>query len=194
VRIPFNKPYSTGKEMQYISEAIASGQTAGNGPFTQKCHELLISDFGFKRPYLTSSCTDALEMSSMLIGIKPGDEVIVPSYTFVSSALAFERQGAKIVFADSRDDNPCINEKKIEKLITGKTVAIVPVHYAGIACEMDRIMGIALKHNLYVVEDAAHAFDSKYKGRLLGTIGHLGCFSFHETKIIHCGEDRKSVV
>ncbi len=188
MKIPFNKPYSTGKELKYISEAIASGQTAGNGPFTGRCHNLLRSEFGFNRPLLTSSCTDALEMSALLLDIKPGDEVIVSSYTFVSTALAFARQGAKIVFADSRNDNPCIDEERIENLITEKTLAIVPVHYAGIACEMDRIMEIASRHKLYVIEDAAHAFGSKYKGRLLGTIGHLGCFSFHETKIIHCGE------
>jgi dTDP-4-amino-4,6-dideoxygalactose transaminase len=188
VSIPFNRPHSTGRELQYICEAIASGQTSGNGPVTKKCQELFLSEFGIKNPLLTSSGTDALEMSAMLLDIRKGDEVIVPSYTFVSTANAFARQGAKIVFADSRKDNPCIDENKVEKLITKKTIAIVPVHYAGIACEMDRIMEIAQKHKLRVVEDAAHAFGAKYKGKLLGTIGHLGCFSFHETKIIHCGE------
>jgi dTDP-4-amino-4,6-dideoxygalactose transaminase len=188
VSIPFNKPYATGIELQNISEAIASGETAGNGPFTKKCHEILSSEFGFKKPLLTSSCTDALEMSALLIDIKPGDEVIVPAYTFVSTALAFARQGAKIIFADSRKDNPCIDVYRIEQLITEKTRAIVPVHYAGIACDMDAIMEIAGRHNLYVIEDAAHAFGAFYKGRPLGTIGNLGCLSFHETKIIHCGE------
>lgn len=188
MKIPFNKPHSTGRELRYISEVIASGQTAGNGPFTKKCHKLLESVYGFNKPLLTSSCTDALEMSALLLNIKPDDEVIVPSYTFVSTALAFARQGAKIVFADSRRDNPCIDENQIENLITDKTKAIIPVHYSGIACDMDRIMEIAGKYKLWIVEDAAHAFGAKYKGRLLGTIGHLGCFSFHETKIIHCGE------
>jgi dTDP-4-amino-4,6-dideoxygalactose transaminase len=188
MKIPFNKPYTTGKELQYISEAIASGQISGNGPFTKKCHELLVSSYGFSKPLLTSSCTDALEMSALLLDIEPGDEVIVPSYTFVSTALAFKRQGAEIIFADSRNNNPCIDENRIEGLITEKTRAIVPVHYSGIACEMDKILELAEKYNIWVVEDAAHAFGAKYKGRLLGTIGHLGCFSFHETKIIHCGE------
>lgn len=188
MKFPFNKPYSTGEELKYIAEAIASGQTSGNGPFTKRCQDFLLSEYGFKNPLLTSSCTDALEMSAMLLNIKPGDEVIAPSYTFVSTALAFARQGATIVFADSRSDNPCIDEEKIEELISERTKAIVLVHYNGIACEMDRIMEIAKKYKLWVVEDAAHAFGAKYKGRLLGTIGHLGCFSFHETKIIHCGE------
>ena len=188
MKIYFNKPYSTGRETDYVKEAISSGQTAGNGPFTRRCNELLKRSFGFGKCLLTTSCTDALEMCALLTDIKPGDEIIVPAYTFVSTALAFARQGAVIVFADSRYDNPCIDEEKIEKLITSKTKAIVPVHYGGIACEMDRIMEIADAHNLLVIEDAAHAFGSRYKGRLLGTIGHLGCFSFHETKIIHCGE------
>lgn len=188
MNIPFNFPYSTGKELQYIVEAINSGQVSGNGPFTKKCHSLLETVWGFKKVLLTSSCTDALEMSAILLNIKPGDEVIVPAYTFVSTALAFTRQGATIVFADSRSDNPCIDESRIEKLITQNTKAIVPVHYSGIACEMDTILDIAEKYKLRVIEDAAHAFGSKYKGRLLGTLGHLGCFSFHETKIIHSGE------
>lgn len=186
--IPFNIPYTTGKELEYIKQAIDNNHLSGNGPFTKRCQEILFSKFGFKKSLLTSSCTDALEMSAMLINIKPGDEVIVPSYTFVSTALAFKRQGATIVFADSQKENPCIDEEKIEQLITSKTKAIVIVHYAGLPCEMDKIMELASKFKLWVVEDAAHAFGSKYKGRLLGTIGHLGCFSFHETKIIHCGE------
>jgi dTDP-4-amino-4,6-dideoxygalactose transaminase len=188
MKIHFNVPFSTGREVEFISQAIDSGHTAGNGPFTKRCSSILEEDQGYGSTLLTSSCTDALEMAAMLINIKPGDEVIVPAYTFVSTALAFARQGAVIVFADSRSENPCIDEEKIENLITSRTKAIVPVHYNGIACEMDRIMEVANKNNLWVIEDAAHAFGSKYKGRPLGTIGHLGCLSFHETKIIHCGE------
>jgi dTDP-4-amino-4,6-dideoxygalactose transaminase len=186
--IPFNIPFTTGKELEYIKEAIMSGNVSGNGFFTRRCQDLLKKDWGFNRVLLTSSCTDALEMCALLLDIKPGDEVIVPSYTFVSTALAFARQGAVIVFADSRKDNPCIDEELIEKLITEKTKVIVPVHYNGISCKMDKIMEIAQEYNLWVVEDAAHAFGSRYKGRMPGTIGHFGCFSFHETKVIHCGE------
>jgi dTDP-4-amino-4,6-dideoxygalactose transaminase len=188
MNIPFNIPYITGKEIEYMAESTASGHISGNGPFTKLCSKLLDKDWTISKALLTNSCTDALEMSAMLLDIKPGDEVIVPSYTFVSSALAFSRQGATIVFADSRNDNPCIDENKIEDLITSKTKAIVPVHYSGISCNMDKIMAIASKYKLRVIEDAAHAFGSKYKGRLLGTIGDLGCFSFHETKVVHCGE------
>jgi dTDP-4-amino-4,6-dideoxygalactose transaminase len=186
--IPFNIPFTTNNAIAYIKEAFDSGQISGNGSFTGRCQKLLASEWGNKNALLTSSCTDALEISAILLDIKPGDEVIVPSYTFVSTALAFKRQGATIVFADSRDNNPCIDEEKIEKLITEKTKAIVPVHYAGISSNMDRIMDIAGRYKLKVVEDAAHAFGSKYKGRYLGTIGHLGCYSFHETKIVQCGE------
>jgi dTDP-4-amino-4,6-dideoxygalactose transaminase len=188
MKIPFNKPHSTGKELQYITEAIASGQISGNGPFTKKCNELLQSEYNIRWPLLTSSCTDALEMCALLVGVRPGDEVIVPSYTFVSTALAFARQGATIVFADSREDNPCIDEAKIEPLITAKTRALVPVHYSGISCDMDRILEIASKYNLTVIEDAAHAFGASFGGRKLGTIGDLGCYSFHETKLLQCGE------
>jgi dTDP-4-amino-4,6-dideoxygalactose transaminase len=186
--LPFNKPYLTGKEMHYIYQAVYSGKISGNGMFTKKCQTYFEEKFGFKKALLTTSCTDALEMCAMLINIEPGDEVIVPSYTFVSTALAFVRQGAKIVFADSRSDHPGIDEDKIEALITSKTKAIVPVHYAGVACDMDKIMNLANKYNLIVIEDAAQGIDSYYKGKALGSIGHLAAFSFHETKNINSGE------
>jgi len=186
--IPFNIPYTTGKEINYIKEVIDSGHVSGNGNFTKLCLKILDQEWGLKDTLLTTSCTDALEMAAMLLEIKPGNEVIIPAYTFVSTALAFTRQGASIVFADSRVDNPCIDEKKLEPLINERTKAIIPVHYGGLACEMDAIIRLAEKYGLWVVEDAAHAFGARYKGRLLGNIGHLGCFSFHETKIIHCGE------
>ena len=186
--IPFNKPFLVGKEIQYIEESVKSGKISGNGNFTNKCQKYFEDNFGFKKALLTTSCTDALEMTAMLMNIKPGDEVIVPSYTFVSSALAYTRQGAKIVFADSRKDHPGIDEKSIENLITKNTKAIVVVHYAGVACDMDIIMDIANRHNILVVEDAAQAIDSYYKGKPLGSIGHFGAFSFHETKNIISGE------
>lgn len=186
--IPFNKPYLTGNETKYIEEAVKSGKISGNGIFTQKCQAFFEEKYAFKKVLLTTSCTDALEMCAMLANIQPGDEVIVPSYTFVSTALPFVRQGAKVVFADSCEDNPNIDVTKIEALITAKTKAIVPVHYAGIACDMDPIMEIANKYNLIVIEDAAQAIDSFYKGRPLGAIGHLAAFSFHETKNIIAGE------
>lgn len=186
--IPFNKPYITGKEAHYLYQAVYSGHISGNGMYTKKCQHLFEERWGFKKTLLTTSCTDALEMCALLLDIQPGDEVIVPSYTFVSTALAFVRQGAKIVFADSRADHPGIDEDSIEALITSKTKVIVPVHYAGIACDMDKIMTIANKHNIFVVEDAAQAIDSYYNGKALGSIGHLAAFSFHETKNIQCGE------
>jgi dTDP-4-amino-4,6-dideoxygalactose transaminase len=188
LKIPFNIPYTTGFELQYINEAITNGHLSGNGPFTLKCQEFLEREFGFNKVLLTTSCTDALEMAAILLDIKQGDEVIVPAYTFVSTALAFSRQGATVVFADSRPDNPCIDEALIEALVTERTKAIVPVHYNGIACEMDTIMALANKYGIAVVEDAAHSFGAKYKGRYLGSIGDFGCLSFHETKVIHCGE------
>ncbi len=188
MNIPFNIPYTSGKELNYIQEAIDSGQISGNGMFTKKCHRFFEERYGFKKTFLTTSCTDALEMSALLLDIKPGDEIIIPSYTFVSTALAFVRQGAKIVFVDSRPDHPGMDESLIEKLITTRTKAIVPVHYAGVSCDMDKIMEIANRHNLFVVEDAAQSIDSCYKNKPLGSIGHLGCFSFHETKNIQCGE------
>ena len=191
--IPFNKPYLTGKEMQYIEEAVKSGKISGNGLFTKKCQEFFEKEFGFKKTLLTTSCTDALEMAAILADIKEGDEVIVPSFTFVSTALAFVRQGADIVFADSYSDNPNIDADQIEALITEKTKAIVVVHYAGVACDMDKIISIANKHGIIVIEDAAQAIDSYYISKdgtrkALGSIGHLSAFSFHETKNIISGE------
>ncbi len=186
--IPFNKPHLTGKETTYIQEAVESGKLSGNGIFTKKCQEFFETTYGFKKCLLTTSCTDALEMAAILINIQAGDEVIIPSYTFVSTANAFVLRGAKIVFADSGSENPNLDATKIEALITPRTKAIVPVHYAGIACDMDAIMAIANKHNLFVIEDAAQAIDSFYKGKPLGGIGHLSTFSFHETKNIISGE------
>ena len=185
--IHFNKPFLTGKEAHYMYQAVYTGKLSGNGVFTKKCQSFFEEKYGFKKAIMTTSGTDALEMAAILCDVKPGDEVIVPSYTFVSSALAFVRQGAKIVFADSYEDNPNIDADKLEGLITEKTKVIVPVHYAGIACDMDKIMDIANRHNLFVVEDAAQAIDSYYKGRPLGSIGHFGCFSFHETKNVTAG-------
>ena len=194
MKIPFNKPFLVGKETSYIEQAVTSGQISGNGYFTKKCQHFFENKYGFKKTLLTTSCTDALEMCGMLINIKVGDEVIVPSYTFVSSALAFVRQGAKIIFADSKFDSPNIDISKLESLITKKTKAIVVVHYAGIAIDMDILMKLAYKHNLYVVEDAAQAIDSFYKKKPLGGIGHLGTFSFHETKNIISGEGGMLVI
>lgn len=191
--IPFNKPFLTGKETEYIQQAVASGKISGDGMFTKKCHQFFEQKFGFKKVLLTTSCTDALEMAAILINIQAGDEVIIPSYTFVSTCNAFVLRGAKIVFADSSSDNPNIDVTTIESLITPRTKAIVPVHYAGIACDMDAIMALAKKYNLFVVEDAAQAIDSYYIGadgikKPLGSIGHLAAFSFHETKNIISGE------
>lgn len=186
--IPFNKPCLTGKETQYIEEAARMGKLSGNGVFTQRCQAYFETQYGFKKTLLTTSCTDALEMCAMLADIKADDEVIVPSYTFVSTAVAFVRLGAKIIFADTYSDHPNIDADAIENLITPRTRAIVPVHYAGVACDMDKIMALADKYNLIVIEDAAQAIDSYYKGRPLGTIGHLSAFSFHETKNISAGE------
>ena len=188
MQIPFNKPHLTGKEAHYMYQAVNKGKLSGNGDYTKRCQHFFEERYGFKKCLLTTSCTDALEMAAILCDIRPGDEVIVPSYTFVSSALAFVRQGAKIVFADSMERNPNIDAERIEALITPRTKVIVPVHYAGVACDMDRIMEIANKHHLLVVEDAAQAIESYYKGRPLGTIGHLSAFSFHETKNIISGE------
>ncbi|GGD02466.1 dTDP-4-amino-4,6-dideoxygalactose transaminase [Hyunsoonleella pacifica] len=186
--IPFNKPYFTGKETSYIKDAVDRGMISGNGYYTKKCQTYFESKFGFKKALLTTSCTDALEMCAILADINEEDEVIVPSYTFVSSALAFIRQGAKIIFADSEEKTPNIDTAKIECLITKRTKAIVVVHYAGVACDMDTIMAIADKHNLIIIEDAAQAICSKYKGEYLGSIGHMATFSFHETKNIISGE------
>ena len=185
--ITFNKPFLTGKEAHYMYQAVYTGRLSGNGFFTKKCQQFFEDKYDFKKAILTTSGTDALEMAAISCDVKPGDEVIVPSYTFVSSALAFVRQGAKIIFADSCKDNPNIDPERLKGLITNKTKVIVPVHYAGVACDMDRIMDIANRHNLFVVEDAAQAIDSYYKGKPLGTIGHFGCFSFHETKNVTSG-------
>jgi dTDP-4-amino-4,6-dideoxygalactose transaminase len=180
--IPFNKPPYTGNEEKYILESMSSSKISGDGDFTKKCHKWFEEKLQCKKVLLTTSCTHALEMAAILLDIKDGDEIIMPSYTFVSTANAFVLRGAKIVFVDIRPDTMNINETKIEAAITMKTKVIVPVHYAGVSCEMDTIMDIALKYNLFVVEDAAQAMMSSYKGRPLGTIGHFGAFSFHETK------------
>lgn len=194
MKIPFNKPFLTGKETEYIKDAVLSGKISGNGDFTKKCQHFFEEKYGFTKCLLTTSCTDALEMAAMLCDIQHGDEVIVPSYTFVSTALAFVRAGAKIIFADSMPNHPNIDASKIESLITPHTKVIVPVHYAGVACDMDKIMDIATRHNLLVVEDAAQAIDSYYKERPLGRIGHLAAFSFHETKNIISGEGGMLVI
>lgn len=180
--IPFNSPPVVGTEIDYMQAAIASGKLCGDGGFTRRCQQWLEQRFGSQRVLLTPSCTASLEMAALLLNIKPGDEVIMPSFTFVSTANAFVLRGATVVFVDLRPDTMNIDERKIEAAITDKTRAIVPVHYAGVACEMDTIMALAEKYQLYVVEDAAQGVMSTYKGRALGTIGHIGCFSFHETK------------
>ncbi|EPF12239.1 UDP-4-amino-4-deoxy-L-arabinose--oxoglutarate aminotransferase [Cedecea davisae] len=180
--IPFNAPPVVGTELEYMQAAMGSGKLCGDGGFTRRCQQWMEQRFGSKKVLLTPSCTASLEMAAILLDIKPGDEVIMPSYTFVSTANAFVLRGAVIVFVDVRPDTMNIDETKIEAAITEKTRAIVPVHYAGVACEMDTIMAIANKHGLFVVEDAAQGVMSTYKGRALGSIGHIGCFSFHETK------------
>ena len=197
--IPFNKPYLTGKESHYLYQAVQSGHISGNGAFTKKCQRFFEERYGFGRCFLTTSCSDALEMAALLCDIRQGDEVIMPSYTFVSTANAFVLRGAKLVFADSRKDHPGINEDAIEDLITQKTRAIVVVHYAGVGCNMDKIMALADKYKVLVVEDAAQAIDSFYTGengvrKALGSIGHFATFSFHETKNITCGEGGMLVI
>jgi dTDP-4-amino-4,6-dideoxygalactose transaminase len=192
--IPFNRPHLTGKEVGHVLEAVERNKLSGNGLFTKRCQDLIKQRYDMGRVLLTTSCTDALEMAALLLRIAPGDEVIMPSYTFVSTANAFVLRGAHIVFADSRADHPGMDESSIEALITPRTKAIVVVHYAGVACDMDLIMDVAQRHGLLVVEDAAQAIDSYYKGRALGSIGHLGAFSFHETKNIQCGEGGALVV
>ncbi len=186
--IAFNKPYVTGKELWYIAKAYFNKIFAGDGPFTEMCHEWLETKTSSKKALLTNSCTAALEMAAILANIQPFDEVIMPSYTFVSTANAFVLRGAVPVFVDIRSDTLNIDEKKIESAITNRTKAIVPVHYAGVACEMDSIMDIAYRHKLIVIEDAAQGIMSLYKGKHLGSIGHFGCYSFHETKNIMAGE------
>ena len=186
--IPFNKPYLSGHETRYIEEAVRSGKISGDGVFTKRCHAYFEQQMGFAKALLTTSCTDALELAALLLDIQPGDEVIMPSYTFVSTPNAFALRGAKIVFADSSSDNPNLDATALESLVTHRTRVIVPVHYAGIACDMDVIQEVADRHGITVVEDAAQAIDSFYKGRRLGSIGALAAFSFHETKNIISGE------
>ena len=180
--IPFNAPPVVGTEIDYMQSAMSSGKLCGDGGYTRRCQQWIEQNFNCPKVLLTPSCTASLEMAALLLDIKAGDEVIMPSYTFVSTANAFVLRGAKIVFVDIRPDTMNIDETKIEAAITEQTRAIVPVHYAGVACEMDTIMALAEKYRLYVVEDAAQGVMSKYKGKALGTIGHIGCFSFHETK------------
>lgn len=194
MKIPFNKPFLAGNEIEYIKEAVSSGKISGDGNFSRKCQSFFESSYGFKKILLTTSCTDALEMASLLCDISPGDEVILPSYTFVSTANAFALRGANLVFADSMKDIPNIDPAEIKKLITPKTKAIVVVHYGGIACMMDEIMALAREHKIFVIEDAAQAVDSYYRGKALGSIGDLAAFSFHETKNIICGEGGMIVV
>lgn len=191
--IPFNQPYFSGNETKYIRDAVFRRKISGNGHYTNLCHNYFENELGFNKVLLTSSCTDALEMAAILLDIGPDDEVLVPSYTFVSTANAFALRGAKIIFVDSRSDHPGMDEIQIEERITNKTKAIVVVHYAGVACDMDKIMDLAKQYNLFVVEDAAQAIDSYYfcangSKKTLGTIGHLAAFSFHETKNIISGE------
>lgn len=193
-KIPFNKPYLSGKEPIYIKEAVLSGKISGDGSFTKKCHNFFEKKYGFLKTLLTNSCTDALEMAAILLNIMPGDEVIMPSYTFVSTANAFVLRGANIVFVDSGAENPNIDPDLIEPLITDKTKAIVIVHYAGIACDMEAIIKLAKKYNLYIIEDAAQAIDSYYEDTPLGRLGHLAAFSFHETKNIISGEGGMLVI
>lgn len=185
--IVLNKAYLTGKELEYIREALGK-QTSGNGDFTKRCHSYFQHKYGFRKTLLTPSCTAALEMAAILLDVGPGDEVIVPSFTFVSTANAFMLRGAHVVFADSLDNHPNIDPDAIEKHITRRTKAIVVVHYGGVAVDMEKIMDLAVRHNLFVVEDAAQAIDAHYKDKPLGGIGHFGCFSFHDTKNIVCGE------
>jgi len=192
--ISFNKPYLTGRETEYIKDAVANLKISGDGVYTKKCHDFFEKEIGFKKVLLTTSCTDALEMAAILLNIEKDDEVIVPSYTFVSTVNAFVLRGAKIVFVDSDIRNPNMDVNAIEALITAKTKVILPVHYAGIACDMDKIMDLAKKYNLFVVEDAAQAIDATYKGKTLGTFGHLAAFSFHETKNITSGEGGMLVI
>lgn len=192
--IPFNKPYCSGKELKYIEQVCHSTTMSGNGEFTKKCHNFFEEKYGFKKVLLCTSGTDALEMCAMLCDLKPGDEVIVPSYTFVSTALAFLREGAKVVFADSGSENPNMTLDSIKSLVNERTKVIAVVHYAGVACDMDAIMPFANERGILVVEDAAHSVDSFYKGKPLGGIGHLAAFSFHETKNISSGEGGMLVV
>jgi dTDP-4-amino-4,6-dideoxygalactose transaminase len=188
LHIPFNRPFVSGKELEFIQQAIENSKLSGDGVFTRKCHDLLGRVLGVPKTLLTTSCTHALEMAALLLNIKPGDEVIIPSFTFVSVANAFVLRGARPVFIDIRPDTLNVNEMKLESLITTRTRAIVVAHYAGVGCEMERIMEIAARHGVPIVEDNAHGLFGKYKGRNLGTFGCLATLSFHETKNISCGE------
>lgn len=188
ITIPFNKPFLTGNETKYIEQAVMSGKISGNGIFTHKCQQFFEQKYGFGKCLITSSCTDALEMAAILCNLTPNDEVIIPSYTFVSTALAFAREGARIVFADSSLENPNIDPDSIESIINQNTKVLVIVHYGGVACDMDRIMEIVKRHQLILIEDCAHAFDSYYGARPLGSFGQMATFSFHETKNIISGE------
>ena len=192
--IPFNRPCLAGNEYQYMAEAIANGHASGDGPFTRRCHEILERELGVPKVLLTTSCTHALEMAAILLDCGPGDEVILPSFTFVSTANAFVLRGAKIVFSDIRPDTLNLDEARLEALITPRTKAIVPVHYAGVACEMDTICTTAKLNNVAIVEDNAHALFARYKGKLTGTFGRLATQSFHETKNVTCGEGGALVV
>jgi len=188
VKIPFNKPWFTGKEIQNITSAASFGHISGNGLYTKKCHSFFETNYGYKKTFLTTSCTDALEMAALLLNIKAGDEVIMPSYTFVSTTSPFILRGAKIVFADSLEDHPNIDLDEAEKLITSNTKVLVVMHYGGVACNMDKALSICNKHNLILIEDVAHSIDSYYNGKPLGSFGHMSTFSFHETKNISSGE------
>jgi dTDP-4-amino-4,6-dideoxygalactose transaminase len=192
--IPFNRPCLAGNEYKYIAEAIANGHASGDGPFTRRCHEFLEHELQVPKVLLTTSCTHALEMAALLLNCQPGDEVIVPSFTFVSTANAFALRGARIVFADIRPDTLNLDESRLESLITPRTKAIVPVHYAGVACEMDSICAIAQRHGVRVIEDNAHGLFARYKGKYTGTLGSVATQSFHETKNFTCGEGGALVV
>lgn len=192
--IPFNKPFISNRELDYIKESVTNGKISGNGIFTQKCHDFFKNRYDYRKVLLTSSCTDALEMAAILLNIQSGDEVIMPSYTFVSTANAFALRGATIRFVDSRSDHPGMDEDSVESLINEKTKAIVVVHYAGVACDMDKIISLSQKYNLRIVEDAAQSIESTYMGKPLGGIGDLAAFSFHETKNIISGEGGMLVV
>ena len=187
-KIPFNRPYLTGNELTYITEAMAAGHSSGDGRFSKRCHAILEEQVGVRKALLTTNCTHALEMAALLLDIRPGDEVIVPDFTFVSTVNAFVLRGATPVFADIRPDTLNLDETRLEQLITSRTRAIVPVHYAGVGCEMDDILDIAARHNVAVVEDNAHGLFGRYKGRNLGTFGAMATQSFHETKNFTCGE------
>src|SRR5512138_3481524 len=188
IRVDFNRPVIVGRELEYMQQAVENGHISGDGPFTKKCHAFLESELGIRKALLTTSCTHALEMSAILLDIQPEDEVIIPDFTFVSTVNAFVLRGAKPVFVDIRPDTLNLDESRLEAVITPKTKAIVPVHYAGVGCEMDSIMAIAACHNIAVVEDNAHGLFGKYKGKFLGTFGCMASQSFHETKNFTSGE------